>query len=220
MSGRILTGMILIVLGLGFFLQQADIWSFSDVLSSGWPIILVIIGIIQLFSRNRTSILPGLLFIFAGALFLANTFLDINLFIYFWPIVLVVAGISFLFTHEKRRVTPISGEATNTSAIFGGQNIHSTSQNYEGGQVTALFGGVELDLRDVKISEQGAVLELNAVFGGIKIEVPQNIRVEVKGTPIFGGFDNKTRRQAADLYDAPVLKINYAAIFGGVELKD
>lgn len=220
MSGRILTGLILIVVGAGFLLQQAGVWSFSDLLSDGWPLIFVLIGIVQLFNRNKASYFSGFIFIIIGGLLFVNNLVEVNLYIYFWPLILIIAGISFLFTREKHTSKPVSDNATNAFTIFGGQNIHSNSNHYEGGQITAIFGGVEIDLRDAIISEQGAVLELNAVFGGIKIHVPDNVKVQVAGLPIFGGCENKTRRKAANEVDGPALKINYAAVFGGVEIRD
>ncbi|WLV24563.1 DUF5668 domain-containing protein [Aciduricibacillus chroicocephali] len=218
MNGRFLTGTILVLLGVGFLLQQAHVWDFSDILSNCWPLILVIVGIAQLFNRNSTSLFSGFIFIVAGILFFINNLIDINLYLYFWPLILIIAGVSFFFSRGTHRAKPISDDATNSFSIFGGQNIQVTSSDYEGGQVTAIFGGAEIDLRDAVISEQGAVLELNAVFGGVKIYVPENAKVQVSGLPIFGGCENKTRKRA--ITDAPLLKINYAAVFGGVEIRD
>ena len=83
-----------------------------------------------------------------------------------------------------------------------------------------MFGGAEVDLRDAAISDEGAALDLSAIFGGIELYVPQNTHVEVTGIPIFGGWENKMRRRANDDDTLTVLKVNCLAVFGGVEIKD
>lgn len=67
-------------------------------------------------------------------------------------------------------------------------------------------------------SHEGAQLALTGIFGGISVTVPQNVRVEVTGIPIFGGWENKTRQSIDDTL--PVLKVNCLAAFGGVEIKN
>lgn len=49
------------------------------------------------------------------------------------------------------------------------------------------------------------------------MKVPEHVRVEITGIPIFGGWEDKTRRKDID---SPLLKINALVIFGGVEVKD
>ena len=45
--------------------------------------------------------------------------------------------------------------------------------------------------------------------------VPKGWRVSVSGLPIFGGYDDKTTQ--GDLpADAPLLRVNATAVFGGV----
>jgi predicted membrane protein len=111
----------------------------------------------------------------------------------------------------------IGDDYINSNAIFGGADHLITSQNFKGGEAMALFGGVELDLRDAKISPDGCKLHATALFGGVEITVPSDWKVNVTGTPIFGGVENKSRGKEGD----PQKEINLrcTVAFGGIEIK-
>jgi hypothetical protein len=80
-----------------------------------------------------------------------------------------------------------------------------------------VFGGAEIDLRDA-IPAPGANLDVFTAFGGLEIQVPQGWQVDIKGLPIFGGFDNVTVKEQLGP-DAPLLTINATVMFGGLEIK-
>ena len=111
----------------------------------------------------------------------------------------------------------MEGSRVDKTAIFTGIDTHVGSQDFTGGELTAIFGGIELDLRQAAIQGKGATMSVTAVFGGIEIHVPQNWNVVVSGTPIFGGIDDKSLRQPTDS-NAPTLMIDVTAVFGGVEI--
>jgi len=81
----------------------------------------------------------------------------------------------------------------------------------------ACFGGIEIDLTEAVFEQQHVVINATAVFGGIEIRVPENVTLRQKGTGIFGGFDVHST-EAGDPH-APVVLVQGAAIFGGVEAK-
>lgn len=221
MSGRIWTGVILILIGGGFLLERAGVLDFSEMLSFGWPLIVVLIGVIQLFNRNSSSVLSGLLFILIGGLFFANQWVDENLIVYLWPLILIVIGLVIMFSRSSQRKKSVSDDALQTYALFAGLEIREQSHNFKGGQVTAIFGGVDLDLRDIEIKDEKAELDLTVVFGGVKMIVPEHVQIEVTGLPIFGGFEDKTRHHSKkEATDLPVLKLNCLAVFGGIEIMD
>jgi predicted membrane protein len=91
-----------------------------------------------------------------------------------------------------------------------------TSQDFKGGQLTAIMGGCEVDLRHASISGGTAVLDLFAFWGGIDIKVPQDWRVVVEGTPFLGGFEDKTLQQPGDA--SKRLVIRGTVIMGGAEI--
>ena len=109
----------------------------------------------------------------------------------------------------------------NEWAIFGGGHVRNRSQSFRGGEVLAVFGGYEVDLTDSVIAEGLAVIDANAMFGGVEIRVPENWTVQVKGAPIFGGYADKTRRlqRQPGLPDQNLI-VRGLAIFGGIEVKN
>lgn len=217
MSSKSWIGFILIIFGFGFFLHQADVWDFPEVLSIFWPLILIIIGVVQLSNRSISSF-SGILFIAIGGLFLLNQWVDMNLAAYIWPLLLIIIGLTFIFSKIGRDKSLDSERSMRVFTLFSGTEVRSQSKQFEGGNVTSIFGGAEIDLRDAIFSEKGASLEITALFGGVSIYLPENVRVEVTGIPIFGGWEDKTRRRMNNDEGIPVLYVHYLTAFGGAEI--
>ena len=220
MSGRNIIGFILVLLGVGFLLDKLDIWEFGITIRLWWPTLLILIGGIQL---ARRSIAPfgGILIIVIGVIlqlrrldYLPGNFGEI-----FWPTIIVLVGLYFIFGKRLFPSYENTEDTMNHFVMFSGLNTHSTSSNFKGGSVTALFGGAEIDLRQANLKEDSVVLDLTAIFGGIDIRVPEHWNVQASGLPIFGGYDNKTAKHAHDA-NVPTLKVRCLAAFGGVDIKN
>lgn len=85
-------------------------------------------------------------------------------------------------------------------------------------QVKAVFGGADLDLREASLEAPEVEIIVKAVFGGVNIVVPHDVRVDVDGDGIFGGFnDDASQRQPG--HDAPVVRVSGKAMFGGVNVQ-
>ncbi|MEI3605672.1 DUF5668 domain-containing protein [Pseudogracilibacillus sp. SE30717A] len=218
MSGRVWVGSFFILFGVGFLMQVLGMVDFVQVLSTWWPIALIIVGIIQLITRTYSSIVSGLLFLLIGTVFLANNLTDVNMTTYLWPLLLIFIGLVFLFTRTKRGRRANTDENIHTFSLFAGTDVRSQSKDFQGGNITTIFGGAEIDLREAIISD-GAKLDLTTVFGGISITVPENVQVEVKGIPIFGGWEDKTRHYSNE-EKATVLTLNCLTVAGGIEIKN
>lgn len=216
MSNKIWVGFIFIFFGFGFLLQQAGIWDFSDILAMFWPLILILIGVIQLTIRSISSF-SGILFIAIGGLFLANQWVDVNIVTYLWPLLLIIVGLTILISRMKQDRTPHSDQSIRAFTLFSGSDIRSQSKDFTGGNVTSIFGGAEIDLRDAVLSKKGTSLEITTIFGGVSVYIPENVRVEITGVPIFGGWENKTRRQSHEDEELPVLNVHCLTVFGGAE---
>jgi predicted membrane protein len=104
-------------------------------------------------------------------------------------------------------------------AVFGGKNKVVSSQNFEGGEIVAVFGGNEVDLRPANVVEGGAELEVVCVFGGTEIKIPEDWDVEVDATSIFGAVKDE-RRVVGDLDSAKKIVLTGAVVFGGVVIKN
>lgn len=221
MSRRIFIGILFLLLGIGILFHQIELWNFHYILKTWWPLILIVIGIEQLINRKNESPVGSLMVILIGGLFLLNQWININLTAFIWPLIFIFIGLVIIFTRKRFKHENIldSNHSIEAIALFSGTNLRSQSKSFQGGNVLAIFGGSEIDLRETVISDKGAVFDLTSVFGGITIIVPEDVHVEISGLPIFGGWEDKTRR-TVNSDNAPVIKINCLSIFGGVEIKD
>lgn len=219
MHKRFWIGLVFLIFGIGFLLHQLHIWYFPAILGQWWPLVLIIIGVIQLINRTNASWIPGFLLIIIGGLFLINGWFDFNIGAIIWPLVVIIIGLIIIFSREKSPKPTSTDRVINSFALFSGTEIYSQSQEFEGGSVIAIFGGSDIDLRDAVVTEKGATIDITVIFGGITIRVPENTRVELSGLPIFGGWENKLRKREHE-GELSILNIKCLSIFGGVEVKD
>jgi predicted membrane protein len=199
-----------------------------------WPMILILIGVWNLACKSG-RVFGGVLVIL-GVLFQLDA-LGIAHFTWgeMWPMAIIGAGILVMWSSlQARKLSTFVGKTVGESeadlrttlnevAIFGGVERRITSPDFRGGFVHAVFGGVELDLRDAKMQVDEATLEINAVFGGVEIRVPDDWQVVSRGQAIFGGFVDETknyRPEPAGDAKRKALILTGAAVFGGVEIKN
>jgi len=100
-------------------------------------------------------------------------------------------------------------------AIFGGVSRRGQWVVPAHYRVKAVFGGVDLDLREARLESAEVTIESKAVFGGVSIVVPPDVTVVMEGTGVFGGFGG----DAEDVQPpagAPVVRVTGKAVFGGV----
>lgn len=218
MFSRYFFAIVLILLGLGFLLGQLNIWNFSDVFGHWWPLIIIIAGIVILI-QSKKSVLPGLIVLIIGLIFLADAH-DIyqgSFWDAFWPIVLILVGISLLIGYSrKQKVKPSDQNKVHSFVIFGGEDKIIDSPDFQGGNITTYFGGTYLDLRNAQISSGKALLDITAAFGGVEIIVPDNWKIHPKGFPFLGAFENKAYQVTDE--NSPTLEISYFVMFGGIEV--
>jgi len=136
-----------------------------------------------------------------------------------FPISFVLIGIYILLhtilqnkVTEKFKKLKVDGESI--VAIFGGQNL-KLEEEYLGGDVEAIFGSVDLDLRDTKLKEETPI-KVCAIFGGVTILVPKDVKVITKSVPIFGGVDSRVHSSETA---KKTIYVEAVSIFGGVEIK-
>lgn len=97
MRTRIWIGLLFVLVGIGFLLQQAGFIDFSSLLKTWWPIIFILIGISALLERSYSSLLTGGFFMIIGALLILNQWTDFNLLTLILPLVLISIGLAIIF---------------------------------------------------------------------------------------------------------------------------
>ncbi len=214
-------GALLIIGGTLFLLHNAGFDYFGEI-GRFWPLILIAIGVTKLVTpRGNHDLIPGGFLLALGGLFLARNlgWLHVNPFVFFWPGILIFVGVTMLMRNlygpdwwgganpPRGPMPPADGgpvppadndssERITANIMFGGIHRKVNSHAFEGGQVSATFGGVELDLRDATMKGPQAFLQADALFGGIELKVPDTWLVEVRGSGILGGYDDRTSKPA------------------------
>lgn len=226
-ASGIIISVAIIALGAFLLLDNLGIVPFRDV-ARYWPVILIALGAVRLADSHGSGSLAfgGILAAIGSLLLLSN--LDL---IYFdwrlvWPAILIALGILMLIRNTQHSQSrPAAGDASgnppapgtlNVWTLFGGVERCVDAKDFRGGEVSAMFGGIELDLRGAVMAEAQVTIDVSAMFGGVEIQVPETWLVEMKGTALFGGFANETRPPQPGPSSAPRLIVTGYAMFGGV----
>lgn len=216
---RIITGIIIITIGVGALLGALNVLPFWDWFSTWWPALVIIGGLFVLIGDLRNNWLWGILLIVAGGLLLIkqHDLLNFNIFSLIIPLFIIGIGLSILIHSQSRtRVKGSSKDTDDVSVIFSGSETKNKSQSYQGGKVTAIFGGATIDLRDAKLTGE-ASLDMFVLCGGIELRVPRDWKVVSKAAPIAGGVENKS--EGSEDHKGPVLVLTGTVLLGGVEIK-
>lgn len=198
-----LPGSITVLVGIICLIEELNIfpWDFWDLF---WPMLLILIGAYFIFGKNKKP--QQNRFNFEDSFGKDNTFTNDN------P--------DFVAFGSNSDTT--NGDLININAVFAGTDRRILSQNFKGGKVVTMFGGVKLDFREAILADVNE-LEIVCLFGGIELFVPNNWKIEAAGNPVFGGFEDKTRYivyTENTLNKASVFYIDFNVIFGGVVIRN
>ncbi|MBK7367980.1 MAG: hypothetical protein IPJ04_08730 [Candidatus Eisenbacteria bacterium] len=222
-GGRLVFGLVLTTLGLLWTLDNLfDID--SDAIISWWPVLLVVFGVMKLTGIGADKrMIPGTIFTSAGLLLLGNKLqlpwwhIGIG---DLWPLMLIFFGVSVVMRSMRGPAHEGEGDSdtfVRTFALMGGVTRRNRSDAFRGGDLSAMMGGVELDLRDAQLADGRAILDVFAMWGGIEILVPPDWRVESEVSPIMAGYEDNTRL-APGIEPVGTLVVRGFVVMGGVEV--
>lgn len=219
----ILWGVALVAVGLIFALNALEITDIDVFFDGWWTLFIIVPAAVGLFTESDKT--GNLIALAVGAVLLlaANGVFDYDL---LWklliPAIIVFFGLKMILSGilgnkasaimKKKREEGKKPYAR--YAVFSGCEERPEGEGFEGANLTAVFGGIDLDLRGAVIEKDTAIVA-TAVFGGIDILVPENVNVQVQSNGIFGGTENKTKANPG----APTLYISSVCVFGGVEVR-
>jgi len=236
-----LIGLLLVILGGLLFVDNLDLLPFS-VASLFWPLaIFAYCGLT--FMRNggpvtRTWTLVGM--VWAALLLLDDVHLIHIRGAILWPLILIAAGLMLLQyrirfpelrPHEWRdKIAFSSNKSTRATtgrieefAVFSGVKRRVETIGLEGGELTSVFGAIEIDLRKASISnpERMASIEANVAFGAVEIRIPESWRVDMRGNAVFGAYEDKSIPPRPDPGSpVPTLQVFGGTAFGAVVVKN
>jgi predicted membrane protein len=237
-------GLILLLIGAAFLLNNLGLFDFQP-LRLYWPVILIVIGVgVAAFPRHgaRSLLWSAMLFLLGG-IFLAQNFGYVrgNIWEVLWPVWIIFWGLMFLFKPRPYggpwggpwggscggapwmggSATTSNANRLNESTVFGGVKQRVDSQEFEGGYLSAVFSGIEIDLSGANTKLDELYIQADAVFGGIELLLPDRWNVTVNGTGMFGGYENQTRPpMAAAGEKVPHVVVSGSAVFGGVTIRN
>ena len=187
--------------------------------------LLVVIGLVM--TLGATEKTAGIIIMAVGGFFMIplifrETFHMYNM---FWPSIFIIIGVIFIVTKRKGWNAVSSkgmagDEVIDYVSVFSGSERQVVSQNFKGGKISAVFGGIDLDLTKARLAPGINEIEVAVIFGGTTIIVPDNWSVTINVTPILGGFSDTRKLIPGRTEDTTSqLVIKGAVIFGGGEVK-
>jgi predicted membrane protein len=228
-GAQVAIGLLVVAFGVLFLLDNLGIIYVRNVIFF-WPLAFVASGLVALFSNGpRSGRITGIVLIAIGAAMLLHRlgyyFISWRT---FWPLVMIAMGGLILYrTMGGGRVVQVrtdpytkddakADNVVDITAILGGFERRLSATDFRGGEITAIMGGCELDLREAGLTGD-AVINVFAIWGGITIKVPPDWTVVLHGTPVMGGFTEKTARPPDN---SKRLVVTGYAIMGGVEVRN
>lgn len=218
-------GVLIIIIGVVLGLNAVDLLDISIFFKGWWTLFIILPALISMLqnglkSSNGTVLAIGVLFFLAERDILAWGLVSGLI----WPLVIVGIGFSLLFQNEfakfsidTKQIREKNKDGIRSySAVFSGQEVKIPNEKFDGAVISAVFGGVDLDLRDA-IIDQDIILDVSAVFGGVDILVSSDVAVKVNCSNIFGGVDNKSKGVQGE--GVHTIYINGSCIFGGIDIK-
>lgn len=239
----IIPGLILVIIGVLFLLDNLNFLYFDvpHVIFS-FPTILIIVGILILINSEKKAL--GIFFVLLGTFWMLprifpwisiNGGVIVSVFIIAFGIHILTRKRRYAAYHYNynKEINSSPGETSNRTnnyssstdriddvSIFGGGHKFIVSDNFQGGSITAIFGGSEIDLTKCKLAPGKHILDVIAIFGGTTLIVPKEWNVVIDVLPLFGGFSHKGMRGPNVITDpGGTLIIKGVVIFGGGEIK-
>ena len=198
---NVLWGIVLIAVGVIIALHAFGVADINIFFDGWWTLFIIVPCTVGLFTEHeKTGNLIGILI----GVFLLLCCRGILGFDMLWklavPVIIIVIGLKLIlgsiFANKSaevmKKLKENGTELKSGAAVFSGNDMDFTGEVFDGA-------------------------ELNAVFGGIDILVPENINVKINSNSIFGGTSNNRQKNSKD--NAYTLYVNATCIFGGTEIK-
>ncbi len=220
---RAFFGVTIVALGGVLLLRNLEIIKFDSwnvFWGTVWAAGLVLAGLVTIVSsRKLLTRAWGLLLMAAGVSIGLNAYgvIDVSIWKLFWPVVLIAVGLMMVFSigsANRKRAEESSTDDNEKVAIFYGEQSRVRG-DYTGGSATAIFGGVDLDLRQANIKD-GAIIDVFTFCGGININLPDDVIVKNEVRGVLGGSDDKTMSKPSA---KKTIYLRGECVLGGLEIK-
>ncbi len=219
-AGRVFVGAVLVSIGVVFVLDANEVLRAGETLGSWWPLAVAGLGLFHALDRRRFTLGSAVLMIAGGILLAITTdVFGADAWDMVWPVALIGAGLWLVLGWGRRSVRRMPDiDSVDGLAVLSASRVATRSGHFRHASLTAVLGGVTLDLSEATPVATGAVVDATAVLGSVTVLVPRGWLVEVRGIPVLGGWDDTTDRSAIGS-GAPRLEVRALVALGGLEVK-
>jgi hypothetical protein len=219
LSTQVVLGVLVVLIG---FALLAETTGFSDI-EVFWtyvPSLFVLLGVYAIVASGfRNVIGPVVVVIVAGAWQLVTLgYLSAGEVTQLWPLLIVLFGVSLVLGQYRSRARSVEGSYVHSVGLFGGSEKRVTGL-FTGADLTALFGGTALDLRDATLEDRPVHVATTTLFGGTEVVVPREWNVQVDALPLFGASEDERPRTEREHEGVDVV-VTGLVLFGGLSVTD
>ena len=232
-KNRVVLGVMIIAFGVVALLEK----NFRGLnLMQFWPVVFIVLGTLKIVqTEQRNGYILGGIFITLGCLMTLSNLGWIQFRLRdWWPLLMIGGGILMLLKGQeeghgrdeksssqfemlaKLEKSTSNGSTIDSFGMMSGNKINVISQEFAGGEATAIMGGVEIDFTKASM-QKPATLHVFAVWGGIELFVPADWTVINNVIPIMGGVEDKT---VPPLNKDKCLVLEGYVLMAGVEIKN
>lgn len=241
---QMVLGLLVVVVGLLFLVDNLG-WIDLDIRRLVVPAALLVAGVLKLTqTRTNSGNVVGVVLVCVGSVGVLRGigFLDFE-WRDLWPVAMIAAGVAIVYKASNAASADATGsgdkaaayqdfkapdggagtngahgddQLVNVTSVMGASNRRVSTPDFRGGEVTAILGSSDLDLRQASIDGE-AVLNVFSFLGGITIKVPVDWVIVMEGTAILGGYEEKT---APPTGNHKRLIVRGYAILGGLEVRN
>ena len=162
-SGGMVWGAILILIGVIFLFQNFDILDIGDIISTFWPLVLVVIGLKILYDRKSKD---------------EDDFE-------------IVKDTPKGQAIKSETEDNVSSDSISRNNVFGDMKINVNSKKFSGGSVSNVFGDLRIDLSKATVIDNNCKLYVNGVFGSVYIKLPDGVQSKIKANSVAGELNIK-----------------------------
>ena len=233
-TGRTFAGIVLAIFGALVLLTELGIGG-DEGLLRWFPSLFIVLGMWGVIkNRFRGATIPYIM-IGVGVvvqLALVTDGFDSGL---IWAIVLIAIGIALIagsVRSRNRNRAPNqnvgfaqSDSSSLTDSFIETSNVLSSSKHriesleFRGGEVNAVMGSIELDMRDASVREKPARLEVAAVMGSVTMRVPNGWNISIDNSVVMGQTEDKRRLNGGTEGDVDLI-ITGSVVMGSLEIDD
>ena len=210
-------GVILIFLGLLFI--ASSIFKFNIFFDGWWTLFIIVPSLIAIFT-TKDKFSSALVLLIGILLFVScRGFMDIgSVVIISIGLAIIATGVNLVATERNKRKNKgqkTKNENNKTQAGILGMSEVKITNEYTGGNLTAVLGGVTLDLREAKIKKD-IIINVTAIMGGIDIKVKDDVNVVLNTVNILGASESKLKPKKGSKV---TIYIEGMCFLGGAEIK-